>query len=247
MSDDFIIKNANEILDITINQPGRGNGMSDPMINELADLVEKEGDNVRLIVLRGAGKDFCIGRASMGAPRPAGLDAYQTRAISDHVFRCYGLFRKCNAPIMAVVQGQAAGFGFALAAAADITIAADTAKFSIPEFNHGIMPTMVMSSMIDRVPMKALMYHVWTSKVISAQKAMEIGAVSEVVPEAELEKTAQAFIDRMLHFKRPAVLAVKEYGVNAQAIDMSKAVSFARSLHAMVNSAHEMKRSEGHK
>ena len=141
----------------------------------------------------------------------------------------------------------AAGFGFALAAAADITIAADTAKFSIPEFNHGIMPTMVMSSMIDRVPLKALMYHVWTSKVISAVKAMEIGAVSEVVPEAELEKTAQAFIDRMLHFKRPAVLAVKEYGVNAQPIDMSKAVNFARSLHAMVNSANEMKRSEGHK
>ncbi len=247
MSDDFIIKNSGEVLDITINQPGRGNGMSDPMIVELADLVEKEGDKVRLIVIRGAGADFCVGRSSMGAPRPAGLDALETRGISDHVFRCYGIFRACKAPILAVVKGQAAGFGFALAAAADITIAADTAKFSIPEFNHGIMPTMVMSSMIDRVPMKALMYHVWTSKVISAEKAMEIGAVSEVVPEAELDAAAQAFIDRMLHFKRPAVLAVKEYGVNAQAIDMSKAVSFARSLHAMVNSAKEMKRSEPHK
>jgi enoyl-CoA hydratase len=221
--------------------------MSDPLINELADLVEKEGSKVRLIVLRGAGKDFCVGRNSMGKPRPAGLDALQTRGISDHVFRCYGLFRACNAPIVAVVKGQAAGFGFALAAAADVTIAADTARFSIPEFSHGIMPTMVMSSMIDRVPLKALMYHVWTSKEISAVKAMEIGAVSEVVPEAELDATVQAFIDRMLHFKRPAVLAVKEYGVNAQAIDMSKAVSFAKNLHALVNSAHEMKRSEPHK
>jgi enoyl-CoA hydratase len=247
MSEDFIIRNSGQVLDVTINHPERGNGMSDPMIVELADLIEKEGDHVRLIVLRGAGADFCVGRASMGAPRPAGLDALQTRTAADHVFRCYGIFRKCNAPIMAVVKGQAAGFGFALAAAADITIAADTAKFSIPEFSHGIMPTMVMSSMIDRVPLKALMYHVWTSKVISAEKAMEIGTVSEVVPEAELEKTVQAFIDRMLHFARPAVLAVKEYGVNAQPIDMSKAVSFARSLHALVNSAGEMKRSEPHK
>ena len=242
MSEDFIISNTGEVLDITINHAERGNGMSDPMIVELADLVEREGDKVRLIVLRGAGADFCIGRAAMGAPRPAGLDALQMRGISDHVFRCYGIFRKCNAPILAVVQGQAAGFGFALAAAADVTIAADTAKFSIPEFSHNIMPTMVMSSMIDRVPMKALMYHVWTSKVISAEKAMEIGAVSEVVPEADLNKTVQEFIDRMLHFPRPAVLAVKEYGVNAQAIDMSKAVSFARSFHALINSSGEMKR-----
>ena len=110
---DIIFEVKDQIAWITINRPERGNGMSDPMIIELGDLVEKEGDKVRLIVLRGAGKDFCVGRASMGAPRPAGLDAYQTRAISDHVFRCYGLFRKCNAPIMAVVQGQAAGFGFA--------------------------------------------------------------------------------------------------------------------------------------
>lgn len=242
MSDDFIIARRGEILDITINHPERGNGMSDPMIVELADLVESEGDKARLIVLRGAGADFCTGRSTMGAPRPQGLDALQTRAASDHVFRCYGIFRKCGAPILAVVQGQAAGFGFALAAAADITIAADTARFSIPEFNHNIMPTMVMSSMIDRVPMKALMYHVWTSKVISAAKAMEIGAVSEVVPAAELEAAAAAFIARMTDFPRPAVLAVKEYGVNAQAIDMSKAVSFARSFHAMINSAGEMKR-----
>ncbi len=243
MSEDFIIRHTDEVLDVTINHPERGNAMTDPMINELADLVDIKGDKVRLIVLRGAGEDFCTGRSTMGAPRPAGLDALQTRGVSDHVFRCYGIFRKCNAPILAVVQGQAAGFGFALAAAADITIAADTAKFSIPEFNHGIMPTMVMSSMIDRVPLKALMYHVWTSKVISAEKAMQIGAVSEVVAAAELESTVQAFIDRMLRFARPAVLAVKEYGVNAQAIDMSKAVSFARNLHALINSAGEMKRS----
>ena len=245
MSEDFIITHSGEVLEITINRPERGNGMSDPMIVELADLIEREGDKVRLIVLRGAGADFCVGRAAMGGARPAGLDALQTRAVSDHVFRCYGIFRKCSAPILAVVQGQAAGFGFALAAAADITIAADTARFSIPEFGHGIMPTMVMSSMIDRVPMKALMYNVWTCKVISAEKAMQTGAVSEVVPEAELEAAAQAFIERMTLSPRPAVLAVKEYGVNAQPIDMGKAVSFARSLHALVNSAGEMKR--GHK
>ena len=113
MSDDFIIKNSGEVLDIAINHPGRGNGMSDPMIVELADLVEKEGDKARLIVIRGAGADFCVGRASMGAPRPAGLDALETRGISDHVFRCYGIFRACKAPILAVVRGAGGAAVFA--------------------------------------------------------------------------------------------------------------------------------------
>jgi enoyl-CoA hydratase len=242
MSADILVAQASDILEITLNCPERGNAMSDPMIVELGDIVEREHDRVRLIVLRGAGEDFCAGRSNPGTRPPAPPEALQVRTFSDHVFRCYGLLRRSNAPVLAVVQGRALGFGFALAAAADITIAADSAQFQVPEFNHNIMPTMVMSSMIDRVPLKALMYNVWTSQMISPQKALAIGAISDVVPRAELEATVDALVQRLANAARPAVLAVKEYGVNAQPIDMAKAVHFARSLHAMVNSSSELKR-----
>jgi enoyl-CoA hydratase len=242
MSGELISGYKGEILEITINRPDAGNGMSDPMIVELGDIIEREQRNARLIVLRGAGNDFCVGRASMGAPRPVGMDAFGSREMSDIVFRAYGLLRQSHAPVLAVVQGKALGFGFALAAAADITIASDKAAFQIPEFGHNIMPTMVMSSMIDRVPMKALMYHVWTTETISAHKAMEIGTVSKVVPHAELEKEVEKFTAGLLAAPRPAVHAVKEYGVNAQAIDMNKAVHYARNIHALINTAAAMKR-----
>jgi hypothetical protein len=127
-------------------------------------------------------------------------------------------------------------------AAADITICADTAQFQVPEFNHNIMPTMVMSSMIDRVPLKALMYNVWTSQMISPERALAIGAISDIVPAAELADKVAALVQRLADSAKPAVLAVKEYGVNAQPIDMSKAVHFARSLHALVNSSSQLKR-----
>ncbi len=242
MSAELTADYAGEVLTITINRPDHGNGMSDPMIVELGDIIEREERKARLIVLRGAGKDFCVGRASMGAPRPAGQDAFQSREAADIVFRAYGLLRRSHAPVLAVVQGKALGFGYALAAAADITIASDAAQFQIPEFAHNIMPTMVMSSMIDRVPMKALMYHVWSCAMIDARKAMEIGTVSAVVPAGELEKEVQSFVAGLLAAPRPAVHAVKEYGVNAQGIDMGKATHFARNIHALINTAAAMKR-----
>jgi enoyl-CoA hydratase len=244
MSEDLIIKQTGDVLEITLNQPERGNAMSDPMIVELSEIIEREHEKVRLFVLRGAGEDFCIGRSSMGRARPNSPEAYDVRGMSDHVFHCYGLLRRSVAPVLAVVQGRAAGFGYALAAAADITIASDKARFSIPEFDHNIMPTMVMSSMIDRVPLKALMYNVWTCQEMTPEHALMIGSISDIVPHAELETRVTAFIDRLAGKPKPGVLAVKEYGVNAQAIDMSKAVHFARSLHAMVNSSSQMKRGQ---
>ena len=141
-----------------------------------------------------------------------------------------------------LIGGDDETSSYTLAAAADITIAADSAQFQIPEFSHNIMPTMVMSSMIDRVPMKALMYNVWTSQMISPERALAIGAVSDIAPAAELEAKVAALVKRLCDAAKPAVLAVKEYGVNAQPIDMPKAVHFARSLHALVNSSSQLKR-----
>ncbi len=242
MSEDILVGYADDVLEITLNRPERGNGMSDDMIRHLADVVEAEHEKARLIVLRANGDDFCTGRFNTGGPRPGAPEALEVREFSDHVFRCYGLLRSSKAPILAQVQGRALGFGFALAAAADMTICADTAQFQVPEFNHSIMPTMVMSSMIDRVPMKALMYNVWTSQMISPERALAIGAISDIVPAAELADKVAALVKRLVGSPKPAVLAVKEYGVNAQAIDMPKAVHFARSLHALVNSSSQLKR-----
>jgi len=242
MSDDLLVKQTGDVVEITLNQPDRGNAMSDAMIRELGDLIEAHEKTARLFVLRGAGADFCAGRFGTGGARAAPPEALEVRDFSDHVFRCYGLLRRSNAPVIAAVRGRALGFGFALAAAADITIAADTAQFQIPEFSHNIMPTMVMSSMIDRVPMKALMYNVWTSQMISAQKALAIGAVSDVVAEADLDAHVNVLVERLVAAPKAAVLAVKEYGVEAQPIDMNKAVHFARAIHAMVNSSSTLRR-----
>lgn len=243
MSPDILAERQGEILSVTLNRPERGNAVSDDMVARLAEIVELAESDLCAIVLCGAGVDFCVGRASSPRAKEAAvLEALQLRQAHDVVFRAYSAIRASKIPVVALVRGKALGFGCAIAAVADITIAAETARFQIPEFAHNIMPTMVMSALVDRVPLKALMHEVYTTREFSAQRALAIGVVSELAQEAELDKALSDVLASLLQAPRPALLAVKEYARGAQAIDMHKAVDYARALHAVVNTSSEMRR-----
>ena len=192
MSQEILTKQNGPILEITLNRPNEGNAATDEMAAELIRLLGEAGGSSSLVLLRGAGKDFCIGRASMGKPRPAGpMEALERRHSTEVIFDCYGAFRRSPVPIVGVIQGGALGFGCALAGLCDITIASDAASFQIPEMSHNIMPTMVLSALVDRVPRKALSYLVWSTAVIGAERALSLGIASEVVPAASLEEEVQ--------------------------------------------------------
>src|SRR5262249_48807955 len=158
------------------------------MAVELTKLLLGAGESSEKVGLRGAGEGFCVGRGTMGK-RPPGAPpgAFELRGGDRAGVNCSGaLPRRGNSP-SGGGRGRALGFGCAIAAVCDITLAADTAKFQVPEMAHNIMPTMVMSALIDRVPRKAMTYLVWSTAVISPVRAREAGIVSEVVPAAELD------------------------------------------------------------
>lgn len=241
MSKDFVTQQDGAIFRITINRPDTGNGMSNDMAVELAGLFESAAGTSQFIVLRGAGKDFCIGRAGMGQQPPVQPEALELRRSNEPVFQCYGAFRRSPIPIIGVVQGRAIGFGCALAALCDITIAADTARFQFPEMGHNIMPTMAMSALIDRVPRKALMYLIYSAAFVDAQRALSFGIVSDVVPEAQLDAAVQTLCDTMSKAPAAATPAVKEYVRNALSMDVPAAIDLARNLHSVINSSSEMR------
>src|SRR5262249_43940884 len=176
MSDHILTGRKGPVLEITLNRPEIGNAASDAMAVELTKLLFGAGETAEIVVLRGAGEDFCVGRETMGK-RPPGPppEAFDLRRRNDVVFNCYGAFRRCESAVIGVVKGRAFGFGCAIAAVCDITLAADTAKFQVPEMAHNIMPTMVMSALVDRVPRKAMTYLVWSTAVVSPARAREAG------------------------------------------------------------------------
>jgi len=106
---------------------------------------------------------------------------------------------------------------------------------------HRIMPGMVLSALIDRVPRKALLYLVYTTATIDAGRALTYGIVSAVVPAASLEEEVERVTSALLKAPRPARLAVKEFAGVAYDMPLQGAVAYARNLHATINSSSEMR------
>jgi enoyl-CoA hydratase len=242
MANEVLVKQDGPILRITLNQPDQGNAVTDDMVRELTRIIGDAGKTSDIVVLRGAGKDFCVGRAGMGARPAVEPTAYARRNFSDVVFDAYGAMRNCPIPIIAVVQGGAHGFGCAIAAACDITIASDKARFSVPEMAHQIMPTMVMSSFVDRVPRKAMAYMVYSMFEMSPERALSYGIVSDVVPAGKLDAHVEQLVEAMLKAPSISLRSAKEYIRSAPDMPTTGAIEYARNLHATINSAVEIRK-----
>jgi enoyl-CoA hydratase len=243
MSGDILTTLDGRILRITLNRPERGNAVSDEMVGELTRLVLGAPGSADIVVLRGAGEDFCVGRVAPPSPPPdREPEALDRRRFSDVVFDCYGALRNVAVPVIGVVQGRALGFGCAVAAACDITVASSAARFQVPEMAHNILPTMVMSAFVDRLSRKAISYLVYSCAEVDALRAREIGLVSDVVPAAKLDDAVAELCAAMLRAPRPALLGVKEYVRSAPDMATAGAVEYARNLHATVNSSSEMRK-----
>ncbi len=243
MSEDILDHCDGDLLTITLNRPEQGNALTDSGIAQLAALIQGAAARARLVLLKAAGDDFCAGRiAPRGAAAPQ-LEALAVRRGRDVVFNCYAAFRESPLPVIAAVQGRALGFGCAIAACADITVAADNASLQMPEFGENIMPTIAMSALLGKVTAKQLMYIAYSTAVMTAERAELIGIVSEVARgRAGLEEVVQKICAQILKAPQPAVLAIKEYARVAPGMDIRGAVDYARSLHAVINSSAEMRK-----
>jgi enoyl-CoA hydratase len=241
MSDKIIVEQDGGILRVTVNRPDVGNTMTDAMALELTGIIGAAPKTSRMVLLRGAGKDFCVGREAPPPPATS-PEAMERRRFSDIVFNTYGAIRDCPIPVVCVVQGRALGFGCAVAGVADITIASDNATFQVPEMLHNILPTMVASALVDRTSRKALTYLIYSTKEVSAERALSYGIVSDVVPRADLEDAVKTLCANILQAPPVATEGVKDYLRRAMTMDVPSAVDYARNLHAVVNSSSEIRK-----
>jgi enoyl-CoA hydratase len=195
-----------------------------------------------MVLLRSAGPDFCTGRArnaDAGKPDP---EAYARRAEYDSIFNCYKAIRNAQVPIFGVIEGRCMGFGTAVASLCDVSFASSTATFNIPEIEHNVMPTMVMSALYDRINRNAIMWMTYTTQFIDAERALNYGFISQVVDADKLDAEVDQFCTTLLSRPRPAILGLKEYLHVAPKMDELGAIDYARALHSMVNTAADMKK-----
>ena len=242
MADRILCETRGEGTHITVNRADCGGLVSDPMAVELTAMIDDAAGASKYIVFRSTGDDFCLGRDREGRPFDPPKDALEARAQSEVVFDFYGAFRRARVPVVTAVQGRAHGFGCAIAAVCDVTIAAASARFALPEMGHNIMPTMAMSSLVDRLGRKGVLYLTYSTEEIDADTALAYGLVSCVVADDRLEAQLDLVVAALDAAPLPAVLAVKEYATNALTMSVEQASDFARNMHCAVNTSAGMRR-----
>ena len=174
---------------VTLNRPNSSNTLNLQMAMDLLAAAMTCGRNpaVRAVVLTGAGKNFCFGgdlRAMNGKGK--GADAY-IRELTTYLHEAISHFVRMDAPVIAAVNGTAAGGGVGLVAMADLAICADSAKFNLAYTSVGLTPDASTSFLLPRaIGAKRAMELFLLNRTIDANEAVSWGLVNRAVPEAQL-------------------------------------------------------------
>lgn len=213
MSDEVRIgRDERHVLEIEFNRPEHGNAVTPQMVEVISSALGMLDAETRVVLIKAAGDDFCTGRSAV-MPKPGtratALDL--RRAISDPVLDFYAVLREAAVPVVAQVRGRAAGVGCAIAALADVAIAADTAVFQVPEMNHDIAPTLVMNALADRIPRAALAHLVLTRDAVGAEEAKTLGLIGMVAAEVDLEAETARIVDQLAKNSTATLRAVKAF------------------------------------
>jgi enoyl-CoA hydratase/carnithine racemase len=175
---------------VTLNRPGRGNAMTNQMFAELEHVAlgTDDLDDCRVIVLTGAGGTFCAGYDLDDADELAGLGAMGMLDQQERAARSMLAVRSLRVPVIAAVNGAAAGGGLALALAADIRIASTAAKFNAAFTRIGLSAGDLGTSWIlpRLIGPAATSEIAFTGRLVGADEALTLGLVNRVVDPSEL-------------------------------------------------------------
>jgi enoyl-CoA hydratase len=185
---------------VTLDRPDRLNAMSHELVADLhAVLDEVAADNgVRVVVLTGAGRGFCSGldlRAGAAVPGTEHRGRVQRgMATQQHIAALVPRLRTLPQPVIAAVNGPAAGGGFALALASDVRLAAASARFNVAFVRIGLSGCDIgVSWLLPRlIGAGAAFELLLTGRLIDADTALRLGIVSRVVPDGEVVEAALA-------------------------------------------------------
>jgi len=213
---------------VTLNRAEKLNALSMDMRLLLEQVLRRADEDAAtsVIVLRAAGRSFCVGfDVGGGGEHPWRHDALKYHARLSTSFRCLMTPWTLRKPVIASVQGHALGGGCELAMFCDLTIAAEDAQFGEPEVLFSqVGPAVLMPFIVGHKRARELIY---SGDRIDAKRALEIGMVNRVVPTQELKAATMKYA-RRLALIAPEALAAAKLAVN-RGLD---AAGFRNALNA---------------
>lgn len=223
---------------IRLNRPDRMNSIGGPMKQDLGTAFldyARNDPSVRCVVITGTGeRAFCAGadikeRAGL-TPRPA--EYYVRQQLTHDLFRSIEEFER---PVIAAINGVALGGGLEIALCCDLRIASSTARFGLPEIKLGAIPAAGGTQRLPRLVGESIAKElIYTSELVSAERALAIGLVNRVVEPAELMPEAMA-LARKVADQPPLAIAFAKRAVNTgMQVSIDSGLEFERYAMAML-------------
>ncbi len=224
---------------ITLNRPEKRNALNPEIIAELKDAI---ANSAGLILLSGAGADFCSG-ADL-----SGLQGMFEAGVLDHMASARAMadlflaMRRHPRPIIAAVRGHALAGGCGLATAADMILAAESAKFGYPEVNIGFVPAMVMAILRRSVSEKRAFELLATGETISAQTALEVGMINRVFADETFDLEVDTYASKLSQKSASAVSLSKHLLYHMDAMGFEPALEAGVEVNAIARMTEDYRR-----
>ena len=194
---------------LTLDEPDRGNSLDLAMTNSLLDGARRaRADDARVVVLRAAGKAFCVGGDVSGFAAAPDREHY-VDDLAELLHRVVSDLQRMDAVVVAVVQGVAAGAGVPLAAAADLVLAGSSARFTLAYTKIGLSPDGGSSLLSATVGLHRALHWALLNPLLTADEAQAAGLVAQVHPDTGLAAAAEAVVATLLAGSRDAQVAAK--------------------------------------
>jgi methylglutaconyl-CoA hydratase len=232
------------IARISLNRPERRNALDQELLTELRGALHASSvdDSVRVVLVTGAGKDFCSGMDLRTFADDASGDLAKFQAEARNMAGLLLDMRRHPRPIVAAVQGRALGGGCGIATAADIVLAADSAQFGYPEINIGFVPAIVMAILRRLVSEKRAFELIATGETVSARTALEYGLINRIFTADPFEREVEEFVMNLASKSTSALTMAKELFYRTDAMQFETAIEAGADVNGLARTTEDFQR-----
>ena len=226
------------IFSITLNRPAKRNALSAELIELMHEALERADLDplVRVVLIRGAGKDFCAGADLDELLESADRTVDENEASALRLGQIFERIRELPKPVLSLVHGRALAGGAGLATACDLLIAGASAQLGYPEIERGFAPAMVATLLRRMVGEKVALDLILTGRVLTAEEARAAGLVTRVVPDADLERETLELARRLAGASSSALALTKRLYFELEKKSFSEGIGLGARVNAVARS-----------
>ncbi len=221
-------------LRLTLNRPEKRNALDSLMVEALLEQIDRADldSAVRVVAIRGAGKDFCAGADLAELLESVGKPLAANEQAAARLGEVFVRIRTLPKPVVAVVRGRALAGGCGLASACDVVLAHAEASFGYPEVRRGFVPAMVMAMLRRAVGEKVAFDLVATGRVLTAEEARQVGLVSRVLPADLFEEDVGSVLSMMAAHSATALALIKRQLYELDGMSFKEGVALGARVNA---------------